>query len=49
MIGGIMIESTSVELNATAGSVFIVIALGTAALSMAKKESGLTATDSFKK
>lgn len=49
MIGGIMIESTSVELNATAGSVFIVIALGTAALSMAKKESGLTAADSFKK
>jgi DHA1 family purine base/nucleoside efflux pump-like MFS transporter len=49
MIGGIMIESTSVELNATAGSVFIVIALGTAALSMAKKESGLSAADSFKK
>ncbi|MEK3820772.1 MFS transporter [Cytobacillus sp. FSL W8-0315] len=38
MIGGIMIETTSVEYNAAAGSIFIIIALGTAVLSMAKKE-----------
>lgn len=41
MIGGIMIETTSVEYNAAAGSIFIIIALGTAALSMAKKRQGL--------
>ncbi|OMF60817.1 MFS transporter [Paenibacillus sp. FSL R5-0490] len=45
MIGGIMIETTSVEYNAAAGSIFIIIALGTAALSMAKKKTRTAAAE----
>ncbi|WP_416825638.1 MFS transporter [Ectobacillus polymachus] len=38
MIGGIVIENASVEMNATVGGVLVILALGTAVFSMAKKE-----------
>ncbi|WNB92560.1 MFS transporter [Bacillus sp. NEB1478] len=38
MIGGIVIENASVEMNATVGGMLIILALGTAVLSMGKKE-----------
>ncbi|HZG72098.1 MAG TPA: MFS transporter [Chondromyces sp.] len=38
-IGGIIIELTSVEQNATVGGLFAVLALGTALISMAKRRS----------
>ncbi|QED46598.1 MFS transporter [Cytobacillus dafuensis] len=39
LIGGVVIEQTSVELNPTIGGVFIIFALGTAVLSMSKKRT----------
>ncbi|WP_059104304.1 MFS transporter [Shouchella shacheensis] len=41
LIGGIVIERASVELNATVGGLFVIIALGTVAFSMAKERSGV--------
>jgi MFS transporter, DHA1 family, purine base/nucleoside efflux pump len=38
MIGGIVIEHASVEMNATVGGLLVILALGTAVLSMGKKE-----------
>ncbi|WP_078379813.1 MFS transporter [Sutcliffiella halmapala] len=39
LVGGIVIESASVEQNATVGGLFIILALGTAVISMAKAKS----------
>jgi MFS transporter, DHA1 family, purine base/nucleoside efflux pump len=38
MIGGIVIEQASVEMNATVGGFLVILALGTAVFSMTKKE-----------
>jgi MFS transporter, DHA1 family, purine base/nucleoside efflux pump len=38
MIGGIIIENASVEMNATVGGMLVILALGTAIVSMGKKE-----------
>jgi MFS transporter, DHA1 family, purine base/nucleoside efflux pump len=38
MIGGVVIEHASVEMNATVGGLLVILALGTAVLSMGKKE-----------
>lgn len=38
MIGGIVIENASVEMNATVGGLLVILALGTAVFSMGKKE-----------
>jgi MFS transporter, DHA1 family, purine base/nucleoside efflux pump len=38
MIGGIIIENASVEMNATVGGLLVILALGTAIVSMGKKE-----------
>ncbi|MDM5314948.1 MFS transporter [Fictibacillus sp. b24] len=39
MIGGIVIESASVETNATVGGLLVILALGTAVISMTKRKS----------
>lgn len=39
LIGGVVIEQATVELNATVGGMFIILALATAVLSMAKERS----------
>ncbi|MBY6037160.1 MFS transporter [Fictibacillus nanhaiensis] len=39
MIGGIVIEQASVEMNATVGGFLVILALGAAVLSMVKKEN----------
>lgn len=41
LIGGVVIEQATVELNATVGGMFIILALATAVLSMAKERSGV--------
>jgi MFS transporter, DHA1 family, purine base/nucleoside efflux pump len=40
LIGGIVIEYASVELNATVGGLFIILALAAATLSMSKERKG---------
>ncbi|MGG3941453.1 MFS transporter [Peribacillus psychrosaccharolyticus] len=42
MVGGIIIERSSVELNPTIGGIFVLIALGSAALSMKRKRTART-------
>ncbi|KZE64111.1 MFS transporter [Fictibacillus phosphorivorans] len=44
MIGGIVIESASVEMNATVGGLLVILALGTAVISMTKKKSSKVST-----
>ncbi len=39
MIGGIVIENASVEMNATVGGLLVILALGTAVISMTKRKS----------
>jgi MFS transporter, DHA1 family, purine base/nucleoside efflux pump len=41
LIGGIVIEKSSVELNPTVGGLFILLAFGTAVFSMARKEMAI--------
>jgi DHA1 family purine base/nucleoside efflux pump-like MFS transporter len=45
MIGGIVIENASVEMNATVGGFLVILALGTAVFSMSKKEHSTSSTE----
>ncbi|MDR7073285.1 MFS transporter [Fictibacillus barbaricus] len=45
MIGGIVIENASVEMNATVGGFLVILALGAAVFSMSKKEHSTSSTE----